>query len=83
MLKRLTVFQWGMHVQSLDLCPGPGGFSQELQAGFNTGVVIKTADIDLFSHFCPAIMRYQACKDQFQSDAMERVVGLLMVHRLT
>ena len=72
-----------MHIQGLNLRSGPGRFSQELQTGFNTRIVIKTADIDPFPHFYPAIMRYQARKNHFQSETVERVVGLRIVHRFT
>ena len=69
-----------LQIQSFNLISGPRGFSQKLQAGLDTWVIIKTSDIDDSSHFIPAIMLYQLSKNHFQSNTVKRIVGLLVAH---
>ena len=67
-------------IQSFNLISGPSGFSQKLQTGLDTWVIIKTPDIDPSSHFIPAIMLYQLSKYHFQSNAVKGIVWLLVAH---
>ena len=67
-------------IQTFNFIPGPGGPSQKLQTGFDTRVIIKTPDADDSSHFIPAITFYQLGQNHFQSDAVKRIIGLLVSH---
>ena len=69
-------------IQIFNFLSGPGGFSQKFQTGRDTWVIIETPDRDGPSHFIPAIMLHQPVKNHFQSDAVKRVVLLLVSHGL-
>ena len=66
--------------QVFNFFSGPGGFSQKLQTGIDTWVIIETPDMDDPSQFIPAIMFHQPGKQHFQRDAVKRIVGMLVSH---
>src|SRR5690625_4466875 len=71
----------GNNVQLLHLSPGPGGAAQKLEAGFDRRVALETVDIDALRQPVPAVMVDQSRDNLLQGDAVQGVVGLLMVHR--
>jgi hypothetical protein len=58
----------------------PGSFSEELQAGFNAGVVIEAADFDDAAQLGPPVMSDQFGEYRFQGDAVEGIIGMRVGH---
>ena len=69
-----------LHVQILHFLPGPWGFAQKGQAGFDRGIVGKTVDPDEVSQLGPTVKIDQFSQDHLQGFTVERVVGLHRVH---
>ena len=53
----------------------PGGAAEEVEAGFDAGIVVEAADGDAASHFFPAVVFGEACQDHFEGDAVQGVWG--------
>ena len=60
-------------IHRFDLGPGPGGLAQELQAGFNTRIKVKTPHLDAAPEFLPAVVVNQLLEDCLECQAMQRV----------
>jgi hypothetical protein len=73
-------FPFVSQIESFNFTSRPGGPSQKLQAGLDARVIRKALDPDDFPHFFPTIVFHQLGKDHFQSDAMKRIVGLVISH---
>lgn len=71
-----VVFQ----IQFLDFGPRPGRSSQELQAGFDAGVVCEAFDLDDLAHLLPSMMLHQLRNHHLKRDAVKRIFGLLISH---
>jgi len=69
-----------LQVQLFDLRSRPRGPSQELQAGLDARVIIKTSDIDDLPHFLPSMMFHQLGKHHFKRDTVKRILMLLVAH---
>jgi hypothetical protein len=69
-------------VQIFHFFSGPWGLSQKGQTRLDARVIVKTPDIDDSSHLIPTVMFHQLIKNHFQSDAVQRVIGLFVSHVL-
>ena len=67
-------------IQIFDFFSCPGSFSQKLQTGLDTWIIVKGPDIDGPSHFFPTIMFYQLSENHFQRDSVKGIVRLLAIH---
>ena len=69
-----------MQIQSLHFFPGPGRFTQELQAGLDAGLILKAIDIDVLGEAFPAVYFYQVFQNSLQGFAVQGIVGLGFHH---
>jgi len=60
--------------------PGPGGFPEEGEAGFDGGIEEEAADRDLVGEVAPAVAGDHGFEDGFEGDAVERVVRVGIWH---
>ena len=67
-------------VEILHLLPGPGCFTQKLQAGFDGRIVPEAVDADPPGEPVPAIVLDKTGEDRLERQAVERVVGLFVAH---
>ena len=74
----LFVFQ----IQIFDLIPGPWGSPQKLQTGLDARITIKAPDIDDSAQLTPLVIFHKFRKNIFQSDAVKRIIGVLVVHKV-
>ena len=65
-----------VQVDILQLCPRPKVLAQELQAGFDAGIVIEALQLQHVEQTVPAVVIDQADKQFLQRYAMEGVVHL-------
>lgn len=70
----------GFQIEGFDLFPGPWCFAQELEARIDGGILGKAVDGDLLPQPFPAIVRNQAGENHLQCDAVQRIIGLRVVH---
>lgn len=69
-------------VQAFHFIPGPRGFPQKLQTGFDARVIRKAPDGNGLPHLLPTILFYQPGKHHFQGDAVKRIYGFPFGHRV-
>ena len=62
-------------IEDLYLIPRPIGFPEELQAGFNRGVITEAIDLDAEGEVVPAVFLNKLVEHSFQSDAVQGVVA--------
>src|SRR4030067_124696 len=67
-------------IERFNLLSGPGGPSQELQARFDAGIIIKTSYIYHPTQSIPAISLNKPCKDRLQGYAVKRIIALCIFH---
>ena len=60
----------------LRFLPRPRRFPQEREAGFQSGIELKTAHGNPPSHFLPAMPLHQRVDDGFQRDAVQRIARM-------
>lgn len=60
-----------LQVQLFHLGPGPRGFPEECQTGFDAGIMRKAAYINTPSHFFPSVSCNQVIQDGFQCHALQ------------
>ena len=70
----------GSQIQLFDLFARPGGTPQELQAGFEARLIVKTADRDAPGQFGPAVLFDELCEDHFERNAVQGIIGLERGH---
>lgn len=69
-----------INVKKLDLVPGPARFAQELQAGLYGWVFGKAVDTNTPCQTIPSEPIHQLGDSSLKRNAVQRVVGLRMVH---
>lgn len=69
-----------LQIQFFDVLPRPGCAPQELEAGLDAWLIVKTADWDEFRQLAPAILLHKPGKHHFQCNAMQGVFGLKTGH---
>ncbi len=80
-IKNVSIFRaQAAQIQTFHFLPGPGGFPQEFQAGFNAWFMDKTFDVDGLPQFFPTIVLNQIREDHLQFYAMQGVFGLGVTH---
>ena len=70
----------GPQIQGLDLFSGPWRFAQELEARFDTGILVEAVDRDQAAQPFPAEVIHQPGEDHLQGDAVQRVFGAHRPH---
>ena len=63
-------------VKAFNLVARPWGFAQKFQAGRNTGINHKAANMYALAQIFPAIVLCQRSHHGFKLDAMQRVTSL-------
>ena len=61
-----------------DFFPGPGGFAQEGETGFEGGIELETTDGDAPAHFQPPMPLHQGIDDGFQGDAVQGIARMFL-----
>ncbi len=77
----MVVFLCG-NVQVINHFSCPRCLTQEFQAGFYRWVIFETADIDTIAQLIPAKVFDQAVHDKLKRFAVQRVIGLLVIHTM-
>ena len=78
-----SCFLFVSQIQIFDLIPGPWGSPQKLQAGLDTRIIVKASYIDNSAQLIPSVIFHKLCENIFQSDAVKRILGMLVVHRVS
>ena len=61
--------------ENLYFVSSPGGFAEEVEAGFEGGIVGEAADADAVGEFVPAVFFFEAGENFLELDAVEGIVG--------
>lgn len=77
----LNPFPQVIQIPRFDLLPGPRGFAQEGQAGFDARIVGEAADADPRTQHFPAVTFHQGGQDFLQAQAVERIVRVFTHER--
>lgn len=64
-----------MLVENLYLISRPVGFPEELQAGFDRGIIAEAIDLDAEGEVVPAVFLNKLVEHSFESDAVQGVVA--------
>ncbi len=70
-------------IKAFDLVAGPGGPSQEFEAGFEAGVALEAVDIHLAGEKVPAVGFHEDREKLFESDSLKGVFRIFRGHRLS
>ena len=65
------------NVPVLDFFARPRGLAQKREAGFHRGIELKAPDGNAPPHLIPAMALNQLVDDGFQSDAVQRITGMV------
>ncbi|TWT54780.1 hypothetical protein Pla22_24340 [Rubripirellula amarantea] len=69
-----------VQVQPLNLRPRPVCRTKEFQAAVDGRFVVEAMDVDPFPQPLPAVLGDQVFQDRLERDAVQRIVGLGLVH---
>src|SRR5438105_629158 len=64
-----------VQVQGFHLFSRPGRAPQKFEAGFETGVELKTTNINQLTELNPAVTFQQRLEDRLESDPMQRIAS--------
>lgn len=65
----------GFLIEDFNLVAGPVGFAEEVEAGFQRGIVGEAADADAVGEFIPAVLFLKLGEHLLELDTVEWVVG--------